>query len=92
MASIREEAELRLDKLLRREEGAVGEGSGPAGATDLLRASQRIWEDWQRRIDDRVKHVAESVLGNLPALGRDMQGLVQRLEALEKKLDELEKK
>lgn len=91
VASIREEAESRLDKLLRREEGAQAE-AGAASPADLLKASQRIWEDWQRRIDERIKHVVEGVLGNLPALGRDMQALGQRLEALEKKLDELERK
>ena len=59
---------------------------------ELLKASQRALEDWQRRVDERVKHVVENVTGNLPALGRDMQALTQRLEELEKKLDELEQK
>ena len=107
VASIREEAESRLDKLLRREDGTVarqapGEEAGaastpsaaagaPGGPAELLKASQRALEDWQRRIDERVKHVVENLTGNLPAMGRDMQGLTQRLEQLEKKLDELEK-
>ncbi|MBJ6759401.1 transcriptional regulator [Myxococcaceae bacterium JPH2] len=110
VASIREEAESRLDKLLRREDGrrpdevppseppaedaappsdASGAGLNPA---DLLKASQRAFEDWQRKIDERVKHVVENLTGNLPALGRDMQSLTQRLEELEKKLESLEKK
>jgi polyhydroxyalkanoate synthesis repressor PhaR len=115
VASIREEAESRLDKLLRREEKREGgEGSpeelpppseeeaapesggattaGPLGAAELLKASQRALEDWQRKIDERVKHVVENLTGNLPALGRDMQALSQRLEDLERKLDEMEKK
>ncbi|HET9452600.1 MAG TPA: polyhydroxyalkanoate synthesis regulator DNA-binding domain-containing protein [Aggregicoccus sp.] len=103
VASIREEAESRLDKLLRREDGSVAraapgeEPSAPAaggtagGPAELLKASQRALEDWQRRIDERVKHVVDNLTGNLPALGRDMQSLTQRLEQLEKKLDELEK-
>jgi polyhydroxyalkanoate synthesis repressor PhaR len=102
VASIREEAESRLDKLLRREDGTVARAPGEEAATpaasgtaggpaELLKASQRALEDWQRRIDERVKHVVENLTGNLPALGRDMQGLTQRLEQLEKKLDELEK-
>jgi len=101
VASIREEAESRLDKLLRREDGTVAKAPGeevatPAagsagGPAELLKASQRALEDWQRRIDERVKHVVENLTGNLPALGRDMQALTQRLEQLEKKLDELEK-
>jgi polyhydroxyalkanoate synthesis repressor PhaR len=99
VVSIREEAESRIDKLLRREAGKEGgpeepplaplEGSGPA---DLLKASQRALEDWQRKVDDRVKVVVENVVGNLPAAGRDVQTLLLRLEALEQKLDALEKK
>jgi polyhydroxyalkanoate synthesis repressor PhaR len=99
VASIREEAESRLDKLLRREDGTPVKDPGakdePAaaagGPAELLKASQRALEDFQRRVDERVKHVVDNLTGNLPALGRDMQGLTQRLEQLEKKLDELEK-
>ncbi|MCY1081187.1 polyhydroxyalkanoate synthesis regulator DNA-binding domain-containing protein [Archangium lansingense] len=108
VVSIREEAESRLDKLLRREKGEEGEqvaeptpAEQPAeqqqqqeaggGAAELLKASQRALEDWQRKIDERVKHAVENLAGNLPALGRDIQVLAQRLEELEKKLDELEK-
>ncbi|ATB42592.1 PhbF [Cystobacter fuscus] len=105
VASIREEAESRLDKLLRREETTPGgepaapqeDASGatapaPSGAAELLKASQRALEDWQRRIDERVKQAVENLAGNLPAMGRDMQVLTQRLEELEKKLDEMDKK
>ncbi|MCP3101079.1 polyhydroxyalkanoate synthesis regulator DNA-binding domain-containing protein [Myxococcus sp. K15C18031901] len=103
VASIREEAESRLDKLLRREDGvkpAVEEppvqtvdsaaAAGGLSPADLLKASQRAFEDWQRKIDERVKHVVENLTGNLPALGRDMQSLTQRLEELEKKLEQME--
>ncbi|KFA93483.1 polyhydroxyalkanoate synthesis regulator DNA-binding domain-containing protein [Archangium violaceum] len=106
VVSIREEAESRLDKLLRREkEDGTPEGApppaeepskqdddnAPGGPAELLKASQRALEDWQRKIDERVKHAVENLAGNLPALGRDMAVLTQRLEELEKKLDELEK-
>lgn len=113
VASIREEAESRLDKLLRREDKRSDEGKAPeaeaqpgqepaapvegapaAGPSinpsELLKASQRAFEEWQRKIDDRVKHVVEGLTGNLPALGRDLQMLTQRLEELEKKLAEIE--
>jgi polyhydroxyalkanoate synthesis repressor PhaR len=106
VASIREEAEQRLDKLLRREdkrgdeppsgEPAPEQEQAPApkpgiSPSELLKASQRAFEEWQQRIDERVKQAVEGLTGNLPALGRDMQALTQRLEELEKKLDELEK-
>jgi len=109
VASLKEEAEQRIEKLLGREgapktEGPTpveptpapeGEGSAAGsagGAAELLKASQKAWEDWQKKIDERVRTVVENVLGNLPAMGRDLQMLGQRLEALEKKLDEMEKK
>jgi polyhydroxyalkanoate synthesis repressor PhaR len=87
VSSIREEAESRLDRLLRREEGE--EGMSPA---ELIRSSQRLLEEWQRKLDERIKHGMENVISSLPALGKDLQALMQRLETLEKKLDELEKK
>ena len=87
VASIREEAETRLDRLLRREEGGTGELK-----EDLFRAGQRTIEDWQRRADDRVKSLVESVTGNLPALGSDLGQLTRRLEELEARLAALESK
>ena len=87
VASIREEAESRLDRLLGREAGSEG-----TLREDLLRMSQRALEDWQRKVDERVKSAVEGVLGSLPALGHDLQSLTRRLEELEKRLDELEKR
>jgi polyhydroxyalkanoate synthesis repressor PhaR len=101
VASIREEAESRLDKLLRREDGSPEKAAeAPAGTAagqnlspaELLKGSQRALEEFQKKVDERVKQVVENVVGNLPALGRDLGELVQRIEALEKKIDELEKK
>lgn len=91
VASIREEAESRLSTLLGREGREESAADGNI-AQELLKSTQRAWEEWQRKADERVKTAVEGFLGNLPALGRDMQVLAQRLEALEKKLDEMEKK
>src|SRR5262245_61817158 len=52
--------------------GAAAGPPGPASAGDLLKASQRAWEDFQRKVDERVRAAVESVVGNLPALGRDL--------------------
>ncbi|MGQ0505379.1 MAG: polyhydroxyalkanoate synthesis regulator DNA-binding domain-containing protein [Myxococcaceae bacterium] len=93
VASIREEAEQRIDKLLGRADGSPEGGPpGAPGSPDFLKASQAVLTDWQKKVDERVKLVVENVVGGLPALGRDMQTLLQRLETLEKKIDELEKK
>src|SRR4051794_36620003 len=73
VASIREEAEQRLDKLLRRDGEEKQQPAPPAEAPkekeDLLKTAQRGLEDFQKRIDERVKAVVENVVGNLPALG-----------------------
>ena len=108
VASIREEAESRIDKLLRREDGTVPQapsqgaeaapsaggtaGAGAGAGAELAKSSQRVFEEWQRRLDERVRHALENVTGNLPAFGRDLQQLSERLESLEKRLDDIEKK
>ena len=88
VTSIREGAESRLDKLLRRDD-AAGEG---ISAGDLIKASQKTLEDWQRKVDERIKQGVEGVIGSLPALGRDLQTLTEKLNELERKIEQLEKK
>ncbi|MBE2250351.1 MAG: polyhydroxyalkanoate synthesis regulator DNA-binding domain-containing protein [Myxococcus sp.] len=85
VATFREEATNRIDKLLGRE--AEAEPLTPAA---LLTQSQKVVEAWQAKIDERVKHAIENVLGNLPALGRDLNTLVQRIEQMEKRISEIE--
>ncbi len=85
VATFREEATHRIDKLLGRE--AEAEPLTPAA---LLTQSQKVVEAWQAKIDERVKHAIENVLGNLPALGRDLNTLVQRIEQMEKRISEVE--
>ncbi len=90
VASIREEAESRLDKLLRREDGTPVEK--PAAPEAAATSAADVLKDFQKKLDERVKAVVENVVGNLPALGRDLGSVVARIEALEKKLEQLEEK
>ena len=102
VASIREEAESRIDRILRRDgekadlnaapdaAATAAAAAGDKSTPEILKATQRAIEEWQKRLDDRVKQALENVVGNLPAFGRDMQALMQRLEELEKKIAELE--
>lgn len=82
--AIKEQAGARINTLLGREQT---EDVTPAA---LLAQSQKVFEAWQTRIDERVKTAVENVVGNLPALGRDLSTLVGRIDALEQKLKELE--
>jgi polyhydroxyalkanoate synthesis regulator protein len=85
VATFREEATRGIDKLLGREAEAE-----PLTPTALLTQSQKVVEAWQAKIDERVKHAIENVLGNLPALGRDLNALVSRIEQMEKRISEME--
>jgi polyhydroxyalkanoate synthesis repressor PhaR len=80
--ALRQEAGQRIEKLLGTE--------GDLTPASLLQQSQKTFEAWQVRVDDRVKAVVETAVGNLPALGRDLHTLVQRIEQLEQKIAELE--
>ncbi|MCA2977948.1 MAG: polyhydroxyalkanoate synthesis regulator DNA-binding domain-containing protein [Myxococcaceae bacterium] len=85
VATFREEATRGIDKLLGREAEAE-----PLTPTALLAQSQKVVEAWQAKIDERVKHAVENVLGTLPALGRDLNALVSRIEQMEKRIAEME--
>jgi polyhydroxyalkanoate synthesis repressor PhaR len=85
VASIREEAGHRIQHMLGRE------GEVELTPSDLLKQSQRVFEAWQAKVDERVKAAVENVVGGLPAAGRDLSALIERLEQLEKKIEALEK-
>lgn len=86
--ALKQDAAQRIDKLLGRE----GEPTTELTPAALLQQSQKAMEAWQARVDERVKAVMENVLGNLPALGRDLDTLVQRIAQLEQRISELEQK
>ncbi len=87
VTSIREGAESRLDKLFRREDQLEG-----TSAADLLKSSQKTLEEWQGKIDERIRQGIENLVGTFPVLGRDIHSVRQKLEELEKKIEELERK
>jgi polyhydroxyalkanoate synthesis repressor PhaR len=82
--AIKQEATGRINTLLGRE------AEGDLTPASLIAQSQKIFEGWQARVDERVKTAVENVVGNLPALGRDLSTLVQRIEQLEQKIAALE--
>lgn len=83
--AIKQGAEARIDRLLGVEPGTVD-----LRPSALIEQSKSAIESWQGKLDERVRTVVDSVAGNLPAVGRDMNVLVTRLEKLENKVSELE--
>jgi polyhydroxyalkanoate synthesis repressor PhaR len=83
--AIKEQAGQRINTLLGREQS-----EGELNPAALLQQSQKTFETWQARVDERVQKAVENVLGNLPALGRDLSTLVQRIDQLEQKIAQLE--
>jgi polyhydroxyalkanoate synthesis repressor PhaR len=93
--SLKAEAGQRIEKLLGPALVSVtgktdGDGKLDLSAQSLLQQSQKAVEAWQTRIDERVKTALENAYGNLPALGRDMNALVSRIEQLEARLAHME--
>lgn len=88
VGKLREEAESRVGRLFKREDGLPPPRVTP-NVREVFTNSQRALEDWQRRVDDRVRSAVEAVTG-LTQLQRDVQRLHEKLESLEKKLSQLE--
>jgi len=97
LSSIKEEAE----RLLRREEAKNAPPPAPVEASkerttidqakEFMAQSQRALDDWQKRVDERVRQTVENV-STLPALAKDLSTLEKKIAELERRLDEAEKK
>ncbi len=83
--AVRHAAEQRVQNLLAR-----GQQTGEK-ARGLVSASQEALAGLQRRIDERVRSAAEGIQ-NLPELRRQLDDIAKRIESLEKKLDEQDRK
>ncbi|HJZ88045.1 MAG TPA: polyhydroxyalkanoate synthesis regulator DNA-binding domain-containing protein [Polyangia bacterium] len=77
--------------------GAGGAGAGGSAAGDgrnpfkeFLAESQRTFDEWQKRVDERVRAVVESI-SPFAALQKEVSQLSARLGELEKRLEELAK-
>jgi polyhydroxyalkanoate synthesis repressor PhaR len=54
---------------------------------DFLERSQATFDEWQKKVDERIRHAVESVQP-WSSLEKELRSLTQRLGELEKKLDE----
>ncbi len=91
VTAIRAEAEHRVARVLRREDGAPETAekktSSLEQAQEFIRSSRQGFEEWQSNLDDRLHRAVETVAG-LPTLHREVQALRDKLAELEKKLEE----
>jgi polyhydroxyalkanoate synthesis repressor PhaR len=80
------------------EQAAGGEATGDkageqphAGGPirEFLERSQQTFDEWQKKVDERIRHTVESI-SPLAGLEKEIRALQQRLQDIEKRLDEKE--
>jgi polyhydroxyalkanoate synthesis repressor PhaR len=70
---------------------ATPAGAAASGKPSLVEQAKETWEDWQHKIDERVKAVVPNILP-WQQLQHEVKRLNARIEELEEKLRALEKK
>jgi polyhydroxyalkanoate synthesis repressor PhaR len=83
--AVRDAAAQRVQNLLTRGQDTKEK------ALELVQASQEAMVALQRRVDDRVRSAVEG-MSNLGELRRQLEDIGQRIEGLEKRLDDIGKK
>ena len=73
-------------------EGGEGEGEEKGGGKvrDFFESSQRTVEEWQKRVDERIRMAVESI-SPFAALQKELGLLMTRIEELERRISELSK-
>ena len=77
--------ERRSDR--RRRAAGAPRQSGPHPIREFLERSQQTFDDWQKKVDERIRSTMES-LSPLSGLEKEVRTLAQRLADLEKRLEE----
>jgi polyhydroxyalkanoate synthesis repressor PhaR len=86
----------RVRGIFKRGEGENGEGvpmgvgdevSGPHPIREFLERSQQTFDEWQKKVDERIRSTVES-LSPLSGIEKEMRALAQRLADLEKRLED----
>ncbi|MFH2009417.1 MAG: polyhydroxyalkanoate synthesis regulator DNA-binding domain-containing protein [bacterium] len=73
------------------DEGTVRENPKTTAAfREFLESSQRRLDEWQSQVDLQVRKVVDNI-HPLPRLQKDLQAVMSKIEALEKRLTDLEK-
>lgn len=71
--------------LVAEAEDAKAASLGIREFRDFVRSSQQTIEEWQKRIDDRIRHVVEGI-APFKGLQNDVRSLADRIAELEEKL------
>jgi polyhydroxyalkanoate synthesis repressor PhaR len=81
----------RVRGIFKREGGENGEmsaeQSGGHPIREFLERSQQTFDDWQKKVDERIRSTMDS-LSPLSGLEKEVRALTQRLADLEKRLEE----
>jgi polyhydroxyalkanoate synthesis repressor PhaR len=62
------------------------EPSSPGAIKEFLDRSQHTFEDWQKKVDERIRATVDS-LNPLASLEKEVRSLIQRVADLEKRLE-----
>ena len=98
MTQIASQAGERMRGIFKRERDENGNEVGPeteggdSGShpvREFLERSQQTFEEWQKKVDERIRSTVES-LSPLSGIEKEMRALVQRIAELEKRLEERE--
>ena len=81
--SLREEADRKVDELVRKSEAAVEDGTRQV--RDFFASAQRALDGLQAKIDDQIHTVVEAV-GSPAKVLDQLKGLRKRIEAIEEKI------
>ena len=60
--------------------------AGPHPIREFLERSQQTFEEWQKKVDERIRSTVDA-LSPLSGLEKEMRALLQRVDELEKRLE-----
>lgn len=95
------EAEQLRERFFKKEDGSPADAPPATEAEkaaaekarsspkELMAQTTKTVEDWQRKLDERIKNVVESMT-SMPALAKDLSELEKRIGELEQKIKDLE--
>jgi polyhydroxyalkanoate synthesis repressor PhaR len=100
MTQLASQAGEKMLGIFKREDGepgAAGDGvaaeppppAGPHPIREFLERSQQTFEEWQKKVDERIRSTFDA-LSPLSGLEKEMRALLQRVEDLEKRLTDRE--